>query len=197
MDTVSAEENVLIQIPHLISGVFNQELPEHQNTISFLLYSKGRCNRILDLRGHYPAENTERYLYDKVYVYINVFQLEGILVETEEEFAITTHAYHADMDNSSFDVKVYWGDHYKFCSKKTETYYDTVLDIYQQVLEFDEKDIHLLVYIIKDETNLSLLQDFLDLVTELQKEFEFNLTIDIQTDVEEVRRHLSEKQDIT
>lgn len=118
LENVTPEDNVLIQVPHLISGVFNQELLEHQNTISFLLYSKYKCNRILDIRGHYPVDNIERYLYDKVYVYINIFCLEGIYVDTEQEFNMTKYAYNIDMQNSLYDVMVYWGDKYELCSRK-------------------------------------------------------------------------------
>lgn len=78
-----------------------------------------------------------------------------------------------------------------FVVEKTDKYYDTILDIYQQVLENDEKNIHLLIYIKQGETNLSLLQDFIDLVVELQKEFGFNLTTDIKTDIDEIKNNIA------
>jgi hypothetical protein len=118
METVTPGENIRVHIPHLQTGVFKRYLPEHINTISFILESKFRCNRILDIRGHYPVTSPERYLYNKVYVYLNVFQLEGIIVDTEEEYEITKYAYGVDMREMTYDLAVYWRDQHEMFRKK-------------------------------------------------------------------------------
>lgn len=75
------------------------------------------------------------------------------------------------------------------CSvKNSNEYYDAVLTIYQEVLEHDEKEVDLLIEIKDGVTDFSLLQDFLDLIDALQKEFHFTLTTDIQTDIPELQR---------
>lgn len=78
-----------------------------------------------------------------------------------------------------------------FVVKNSNQYYDTVLDIYQQVMEYDEREIHLSIEIKKDAINLSLLQDFLDVIDTLQKEYRFALTTDIQTDIPELKQLIS------
>lgn len=75
------------------------------------------------------------------------------------------------------------------CSvKNSNEYYDAVLTIYQEVLEHDEKEVNLLIEIKDGVTDFSLLQDFLDLIDALQKEFHFTLTTDIQTDIPELQQ---------
>lgn len=118
METVTLGENIRVYIPHLQTGVFKRDLPEHINTISFIMESKFKCNRILDIRDHYPVTSSEQYLYDKVYVYLNVFQLEGIILDTKEEYEITKYAYHTNMIELTFDLDIYWEDLHDFCRKK-------------------------------------------------------------------------------
>jgi hypothetical protein len=72
--------------------------------------------------------------------------------------------------------------------KNSNEYYDAVLTIYQEVLEHDEKEVDLLIEIKDGVTDFSLLQDFLDLIDALQKEFHFTLTTDIQTDIPELQQ---------
>ena len=75
------------------------------------------------------------------------------------------------------------------CSvKNSNEYYDAVLTIYQEVLEYNEKEVNLLIEIKDGVTDFSLLQDFLDLIDALQKEFHFTLTTDIQTDIPELQQ---------
>lgn len=75
-----------------------------------------------------------------------------------------------------------------FVVKNSNQYYDTVLNIYQQVIEYNEKEIHLSVEVKKDTINISLLQDFFDIIDTLQKEYQFTLIIDIQTDIPELKQ---------
>ena len=65
--------------------------------------------------------------------------------------------------------------------------YDAVLEIYQQVIENNVNKVSLTIKIQKENVNISLLQDFLDLLMILQKEFEFILNTEIQTDIPELQ----------
>lgn len=69
----------------------------------------------------------------------------------------------------------------------SKRYYDAVLDIYQQVIENNVNTVSLTIKIQKENVNISLLQDFLDLLMILQNEFEFILNTEIQTDIPELQ----------
>lgn len=69
----------------------------------------------------------------------------------------------------------------------SKRYYDAVLDIYQQVIENNVDKVNLTIKIQKENVNINLLQDFLDLLMILQKEFEFILNTKIQTDIPELQ----------
>ncbi|WP_170087798.1 hypothetical protein [Megasphaera hexanoica] len=69
----------------------------------------------------------------------------------------------------------------------SKKYYDAVLEIYQQVIENNVNKVSLTIKIQKENVNISLLQDFLDLLMILQKEFEFILNTEIQTDIPELQ----------
>ena len=69
----------------------------------------------------------------------------------------------------------------------SKKYYDAVLEIYQQVIENNVNKGSLTIKIQKENVNISLLQDFLDLLMILQKEFEFILNTEIQTDIPELQ----------
>lgn len=69
----------------------------------------------------------------------------------------------------------------------SKRYYDAVLEIYQQVIENNVDKVNLTIKIQKENVNINLLQDFLDLLMILQKEFEFILNTKIQTDIPELQ----------
>lgn len=69
----------------------------------------------------------------------------------------------------------------------SKRYYDAVLEIYQQVIENHVDKVDLTIQIQKENVNVVLLLDFLDLLMILQKEFEFVLNTEIQTDIPELQ----------
>lgn len=75
----------------------------------------------------------------------------------------------------------------------SKRYYDAVLEIYQQVIENHVDKVNLTIKIQKGNVNVLLLQDFLDLLMILQKEFEFILNTEIQTDIPELQHIHAQK----